>query len=101
MNGHTFLGIVLSGIKAFFSAAVQIAWGIASFFLFLGLLNFYQIDTTAVSGLFPILAFIQLRWFYFFCVIAIWEFIINLKTFLRPIYPTPQTEPKKEEGVKL
>jgi hypothetical protein len=113
--GHKLLGIVLSGVKAFFSAVVQIAWGIASFFLMMGLLTYYKADPSAIAiltyykadpsaiaNLIPIVSFIQQNWLYFFWVLAIYDFIVYLKDFLRPVYAemqiqTPQATKSKEK----
>jgi hypothetical protein len=100
--GHKLLGIVLSAGKAFFSAIVQIAWGIASFFLMMGLLTYYKADPSAIANLIPIVSFIQQNWLYFFWVLAIYDFIVYLKDFLRPVYAemqiqTPQATKSKEK----
>ena len=100
---HIFIGILLSGAKAFFSATVSIVWGVASFFLFLGLATYYEIDKTAIQGLYPLMDFVMTNWIYFFWLIAIFEFITNIKEFLTPleVKATLTTTKKKVEETKL
>lgn len=99
--GHKLLGVVLSAVKAFFSGIVQIAWGIATFFILGALLTYYKVDTSAITTLLKLTVFIQQNWLYFFWVIAIWEFIVNLKDFLRPVYQKEQENIKTNKGVQL
>ena len=99
---HILIGILLSGVKAFFSATVQVIWGIASFFLFLGLATYYEIDKSAIQGLYPLMDFIMTNWIYFFWFIAIWEFITNIKEFLTPLeVKATLTTTKKPTETKL
>lgn len=98
--GHKILGIVLCGIKAFFSAVVQVAWGIATFFLLAGLMVYFKQDTSLITTLLKLVLFIQQNWLWFFWAIGIFDFIINLKDFLRPVYSEQQQSTKQKE-VKL
>jgi len=83
--GHKLLGFVLAMFKAFWSAVVQVAWGIATFFLLIGLLGYFKVDPSALTTLFKLVEFVQKNWGLFFIVIFLWEFITNYKEFLRPI----------------
>jgi len=98
---HILIGILLSGVKAFFSATVSVVWGIASFFLFLGLSTYYEIDKIAIQGIYPLMDFVMTKWIYFFWFIAIFDFILNIKAFLTPLEvkatPTPIEKPMEEK----
>ena len=94
--GHKLLGIVLSAVKAFFNAVVSLCWGMAVFFLMSALFNYYKIDTSAITTLLKLVVFIQEKWLWFFWALFIWDFIVNLKDFLRPIYQEQQVVKGKE-----
>jgi len=55
------------------------------------------------DAFFRIIVFMQQRWFIIFCVIAIYEFAVNFKEFIKPIkviVNAPTSTTKKKE-IKL
>jgi hypothetical protein len=83
--GNQILGFVLSIVKAFFSAVIEMAWGLASFFLLSGLITSYTIDVSSLTLLFKMIVFIQKNWLYFFGVFFVFNFAIYFKQFIKPI----------------
>lgn len=64
-----FLGIVI----AFFEAVMQIAWGLASIFLLLGLVAFFEQDITSISPLLlNLFRFIQTNMMWFLLAFFLW-----------------------------
>lgn len=95
------LGFLLSVIKAFFSAVVQLAWAMATFFLLAGLIGYFKVDASSITTLLSLVQFIMERWGFFFFVIFAWEFFMNFKEWMKPVLRQEdldvKTKKKKEE----
>ena len=72
MIKHILRGI-LAGLTTFWNATIHIVWGIATIFLLMSLINFYQIDSLVVKDLLNIATFILKNWFIFFLAFLAWE----------------------------
>ena len=67
--------IILVGMNAFFSSVVQMAFGLASMFLLLGLMQYFNQDITLIQGLFlNLIGIIQRNIKFFLLFIFIYEF---------------------------
>jgi len=67
--------VILVGINAFFSSIVQMAFGLASMFLLLGLMHYFNQDITLIRGLFlNLIGIIQRNIKLFLLFIFIYEF---------------------------
>ena len=101
-KGNQVLGFVLSIVKAFFSAVIEMAWGLASFFLLSGLITSYTIDVSTLTSFFKIIIFIQKNWIYFFGVLFVFNFAIYFKQFIKPVYIEQRIDTlKNKQEVRL
>ena len=101
---HIYLGSILSGIKAVWSASVQLAWGLCSFLLLTFLLNNeeYGVRVATIDNFYYLIEFMQQYWIYFWFVLFLYEFITNLKDFLsKEIKVDTPKKVEKIEEVKL
>jgi len=69
--------MLLTLCKSFWSATVQTAWGIATFFILAAVTSYYKSDTTLITGLFHIINVLMQNWQLVFCILFIFEVITN------------------------
>jgi len=72
MIGDILKGI-FAGIASFWNATIHIVWGFATIFILMSLINYYQIDTTLITGLLDITGFLARNWEWFFIVFLGYE----------------------------
>jgi len=71
--------LLLAGAKSFWGATVNTAWGIATFFLLGALVGYYEADTSLITGLFRIIYALMSNWQLVWCVLFIFELLVNYK----------------------
>ena len=69
--------LLLTFAKSFWSATVQTAWGITTFFLLAAITTYYNSDTTMITGLFQIIYSLMSHWQLVWGVIFLYYLIVG------------------------
>lgn len=70
---------ILQFLMAFWNATIHIVWGLATIFLLMGLVNFFQQDTQLVIDLIKISYFLMTNWFSFWIAFLTYELYIKFR----------------------
>lgn len=89
------LAALLSVGKALFSAVVQVAWGIAGFFLLVSFIAAFKQDISVISGLMTIIQFMTRNWGLFFAILFFYDLIV----YYSEAFKAMQKEEKKVSEV--